>query len=225
MQCIPTTHVYPRIVFKPMKMKNRLRSASVEDTAELSPEYKQIVDFVTHGWSSVKLEMEQGDVWKYHQDNKQQTKKCKGHYWLLIVCRGHEGEVLPGEVQPAAGGLLPVWPGRVVGAPPLPEPHHRPVTAPRGDGQAAQVSTCSREKAWLVKLCITFEISIWSIIQNMWLKSYLEKKSDCSLNLWTDFFSGNCGDLKGKWQENQIHILKTLQNIQKHSTTKHFKFS
>ena len=172
-QCIPTTHVYPRIVFKPMKMKNRLRSASVEDTAELSPEYKQIVDFVTHGWSSVKLEMEQGDVWKYHQDNKQQTKKCKGHYWLLIVCRGHEREVLPGEVQPAAGGLLPVWPGRVVGAPPLPEPHHRPVTAPRGDGQAAQVSTCSREKAWLVKFCITFKISIWSIIQNMWLKSYL----------------------------------------------------
>ena len=72
-QCIPTTHVYPRIVFKPMKMKNRLRSASVEDTAELSPEYKQIVDFVTHGWSSVKLEMEQGDVWKYHQDNKQRS--------------------------------------------------------------------------------------------------------------------------------------------------------
>ena len=71
MQCIPTTHVYPRIVFKPMKMKNRLRSASVEDTAELSPEYKQIVDFVTHGWSSVKLEMEQGDVWKYRQDNKE----------------------------------------------------------------------------------------------------------------------------------------------------------
>ena len=127
-------------------MKNRLRSASVEDTAELSPEYKQIVDFVTHGWSSVKLEMEQGDVWKYHQDNKQQTKKCKGHYWLLIVCRGHEREVLPGEVQPAAGGLLPVWPGRVVGAPPLPEPHHRPVTAPRGDGQAAQVSTCSTQQ-------------------------------------------------------------------------------
>ena len=68
-QCIPTTHVYPRIVFKPMKMKNRLRSASVEDTAELSPEYKQIVDFVTHGWSSVKLEMEQGD-------NKQRSAKA-----------------------------------------------------------------------------------------------------------------------------------------------------
>lgn len=65
--------MYPRIVFKPMKMKNRLRSASVEDTAELSPEYQQIVDFVTHGWSSVKLEMEQGDVWKYHQDNKQRS--------------------------------------------------------------------------------------------------------------------------------------------------------
>ena len=76
MQCIPTSHVYPRIVFKPMKMKNRLRSASVEDTAELSPEYKQIVDFVTHGWSSVKLEMEQGDVWKYHQDNKQRSAKA-----------------------------------------------------------------------------------------------------------------------------------------------------
>merc|ERR1712241_583526 len=59
----------PKIVFKPMKMKNRLRSASVEDTAELSPEYKQIVDFVTHGWSSVKLEMEQEDTSvKYYQE-------------------------------------------------------------------------------------------------------------------------------------------------------------
>ena len=87
-----------------MKMKNRLRSASVEDTAELSPEYKQIVDFVTHGWSSVKLEMEQGDVWKYHQDNKEVQRPLL----TVIVCRGHEREVLPGEVQPAAGGLLPV---------------------------------------------------------------------------------------------------------------------
>ena len=75
-QCIPTTHVYPRIVFKPMKMKNRLRSASVEDTAELSPEYKQIVDFVTHGWSSVKLEMEQGN-------NKQRSAKATIDSWLF----------------------------------------------------------------------------------------------------------------------------------------------
>eukprot|EP00092_Neocalanus_flemingeri_P023780 GFUD01025800.1.p1 GENE.GFUD01025800.1~~GFUD01025800.1.p1 ORF type:complete len:137 (+),score=42.73 GFUD01025800.1:154-564(+) len=57
----------PKIVFKPVKMRNNRRNLQQE---KCSPEHKEIVTFVTDGWVRVKHEMDKdpGKV-RYYQEN------------------------------------------------------------------------------------------------------------------------------------------------------------
>jgi len=61
---LPPSEETPKIVFRPVKMKNTKlpRSSSLEVGEENLPaEYLEIVNFVNSGWSSVKVELEQGE--------------------------------------------------------------------------------------------------------------------------------------------------------------------